>query len=82
MTFHVYSIRDSKANVFMQPTTEVNDQTAVRNFDTAIRRSDDILHFHKEDFDLYKIAQFDSETGVVQPLVPIQLVVSGGSINE
>lgn len=64
MRFGVYSMRD-KLSGFARPTFEMNDPSAMRNFEMAVLNSDvqSVLHAHPEDFDLYRIAYFDSETG-------------------
>lgn len=79
MIFGVYSIRDSLSG-FMNPTFEVNDAVAMRNFEHAVLSSDTLLHSHAKDYDLIKIGSFNSESGEVLPLVPFVTVVTGMSI--
>lgn len=78
MKFNAYSIRDSKTG-FLQPTFEVNDQVAMRNFSHAVQNSDSILFTHARDFDLYKIGNFDSDTGRLMPVEVPVLIMSGSS---
>ena len=78
MKFGVYSIRDVKSG-FMSPTLEQSDVMAARNFESAIMSSKEgLFTTHAEDFILYKIGEFDSETGVVSPLALIQVIREGG----
>lgn len=79
MKFGVYSIRDSKTG-FMAPTVEVNDQVALRNFSHAIMQSESILFTHAGDFELFKVGEFDSDTGYVDAIVPIVHIAAGGAI--
>lgn len=76
MIYNLYSIRDSKTG-FMMPTYDINDQSASRAFAHVCVNSHDVLSSFVKDFDLYRIAEFDSESGVVQPVSPIQFVISG-----
>lgn len=76
MTYGVYSIRDVKTG-FMRPSIELNDQAASRNFSHAVVNSSDVLTSFCGDFDLYKIAYFDGDSGEIMPVQPIQHVISG-----
>uniref|UniRef100_A0AAU8AW51 Nonstructural protein n=1 Tax=Dulem virus 134 TaxID=3145611 RepID=A0AAU8AW51_9VIRU len=75
MKFGVYSIRDVKVG-FLNPTFEMSDAVSRRNFSHAVLNNTDSLFFsHPEDYSLYKIGTFDTETGKLLPLdVPLQLV--------
>lgn len=79
MVYGLYAMRDIKIG-FLSPTVDVNDATAVRNFDTMIRKSSDVLHFHKEDFELYKIGSYDTDSGIVTPLDIRELVFEGKDV--
>lgn len=75
MVFGVYSIRD-KYTGFMQPSLDVNDSAAIRNFANALSNANDgsIMAYKPSDFDLYKLATFDSEKGTFETMVPEFLV--------
>lgn len=79
MNFGVYSIQDVKTG-FMTPTIDQNDQSAIRNFSSAVMQSDGILFTHAEDFRLYKIGEFDSDSGSIQSIAPIEHLVDGSSV--
>ncbi|UPW41099.1 nonstructural protein [Sigmofec virus UA08Rod_5539] len=76
MTFGLYSIRDVRTG-FMTPAMEANDDAAKRNFAHAVSNSDGILSSFSADFTLYRIADFDADTGIVTPITPIAFVISG-----
>uniref|UniRef100_A0AAU8AZT9 Nonstructural protein n=1 Tax=Dulem virus 174 TaxID=3145651 RepID=A0AAU8AZT9_9VIRU len=76
MKFNVYSIRDVKTG-FLNPTFEVNDAVAMRNFSHAIQQSESVLFTHASDFDLYRIGEFDSSSGRIEP-VDVPVFVSAG----
>lgn len=76
MIYGLYSIRDTKTG-FMTPVMEVNDEAAVRNFFHAVQNSDGILYSFSQDFTLFKVGSFDSESGAVLPFTPIIHVAEG-----
>lgn len=79
MIFSVYSIRDALSG-FMTPVLEQNDSVAMRNFRMAtdqMARQQSVMTFRPTDFSLYRIAFFDSDSGVMSPIAPIELVCNG-----
>ena len=80
MIYNVYAIRDQQSGRFMQPVNDINDQTAKRGFSQAVNAPDGIIGFAPKDFDLYKIAEFNDESGQYDPLPVIQLVANGMSL--
>lgn len=79
MNFGVYSIEDIKTG-FITPTCDNNDASAIRNFSSAVMQSDGILFTHAEDFRLFKIGEFDSDTGSILPVVPIVHLADGSDV--
>lgn len=74
MTYGVYSIRDVKTG-FMSLTLDVNDLAAQRNFSHAVLNATDLMQSHPQDFSLYHLADYDSDTGKITPLsLPQQLL--------
>lgn len=69
----LYAIKDAKST-FMPCTVDVNDATAVRNFEHAVRQPDSILASHPNDFALFKLGEYDNESGVISPLFPPKLL--------
>lgn len=78
MKIPVYSYRDAKA-AFGTPFCDQSDVTAIRGFSYAINNRDGIMGFAPQDFDLYKIAEFDTDKGTMKGLTPT-LIVSGASV--
>lgn len=78
MKYGLYSIRDVKTG-FMTPVMEANDASATRNFYHSVQNTEGILFTFAQDFTLYRIAEFDAETGQVVPLVPIIQVADGAA---
>ena len=74
MVFGIYCVRDVKAG-FQTPTAQVNDAVAVRGFASAVLNSDSVLFTHASDFALYKVGEFDADTGRITPLdLPVELI--------
>ena len=85
MKFGMYCVRDA-ATGFMTPTLDQNDAAALRNFSMACDSSESsfrsLMSWKSDDFTLFKIADFDSETGQLTPIVPPSLIASGYSIRQ
>lgn len=65
----IYAIKDAKST-FMPCTVDVNDATAIRNFEHAVRQPDSILASHPNDFALYVVGDYNNETGKILPVYP------------
>lgn len=70
MKYGLYSIKDAKTG-FLTPVLEQGDPAALRNFSAAVSQPDCILHQYPNDFALYKVANWDTDTGVDPVLQPI-----------
>lgn len=84
MIFQMYSIQD-RLSGFQTPVLEQSDPMAMRNFAMAcdvVKRESSVMAFRPADFSLYRIASFDTSSGQLTPLVPIELVCSGSSLQE
>lgn len=76
MTLNVYAIRDTKSG-YMNPTFELNDAVAMRNFSFAAQQADSLLFACASDFELYQIGRFDTETGIIEDDLPHRFLMSG-----
>lgn len=70
MKIGVYSVFDSKAEVFSQPMFMGNRGQAIRSFQDEINRDnkESLLHKHPADFSLFEIGFWDNEKGVFENL--------------
>lgn len=74
MKFGVYAIRDVKVG-FQSISVQPNDAVAIRGFESTVINSDSVLFTHAEDFSLFKLGEFDVDSGRLIPLdLPLQLV--------
>jgi len=64
------SVRDIAADVFSAPFTSQNTQTAMRDFAHATRDPESQLCKNPEDFQLYQVATFDDDLGIVVGITP------------
>lgn len=70
MIYPIYCYRDKKAG-FNAPYTDINDNVAQRNFAYAVNNND-TMGFAASDFDLYRIGNFDTDSGMITPeTVPV-----------
>lgn len=80
MIYSVYCVRDSLTG-FLTPSFDLNDASAMRNFKMACEAvQPSVMSFNPSDFCLYHIADFDTVSGHISPLNPIELVCSGKSM--
>lgn len=66
MKVKLVAIRDIQANDYGPPNTAVHIGTAIRNFQdqcTGVIQGDPTIRNHPEDFELYELGEYDTETG-------------------
>lgn len=78
MKLPIYSIRDVHTG-FMSPTVDQNDASAMRNFGHAVMQSQSLMNSHPKDYSLYKIGEFETDTGEITPCMP-ELVIDAFSL--
>lgn len=76
MIYGLYAMRDERTG-FLTPVPEQNDAAAIRNFFHTVQNSDGILFSFASDFRLYRIGQFDSDSGSITTLSPVEFIASG-----
>lgn len=78
----IYSLHD-RLNGFMSISFDDKDELAVRGFIHAIKCApkDSFFFTSPEDYSLYKIGEFDTDSGQITPLSP-PLFLTRGEKNE
>jgi len=66
----VFSVYDSKAQVFATPFFSHNSNTAIRDFNNAALDENSALYRNPSDFTLFEIGKFCDETGLLEPIQP------------
>lgn len=81
MKVREYSVKDHKF-AFSEPFQAPDDAVAKRYFSMIVNSGGDrnIMAFAPADFDLYCIAEFDTESGQVTPIYPVEFVTNGQSV--
>lgn len=73
MKYGLYAVKDAKTT-FMPVTADLNDASAVRNFEHAVMDPGSLLRTHSADYALYRVGYFDNETGLIEiEPVPVHL---------
>jgi hypothetical protein len=78
MKLKMYAVRDHKTAQFANPMFVVTDGHAIRSFADAVNQDDkeNLLHRHPADFALFTLGDYDTETGIITPTQPTQLVTA------
>jgi len=76
----IFSIYDSKAKFYTQTIADKNSASAERNFKTAVNTSGTDFNRYPEDYQLYELAGFDPETGIVSPHSKPLLICNASSL--
>lgn len=75
MQLKIFSIRDSKSEVFNTPFYKKTHGEAERDFRSVVNDEKSTLNKYPEDFDLYYIGEYDDNKGLITPLDTPQHVV-------
>jgi len=73
----VFSVFDSKANAFLSVFSLVNKGVAVRWFSGMVNGGHLEMTAHPEDFTLFQLANFDEDSGSIEPLGSPKSIVLG-----
>lgn len=69
MKYPVFAIRDAVIG-YLTPTVEQSDAAAIRNFAHAAMAPDSLMRSHANDFSLYRIGSYDTESGALFACAP------------
>lgn len=82
MKFNIYCFYDMVDQSYSTVHLENKDAVAIRNFQYAIQTSNTILSHRREDFKLMKIGIFDSDTGIIDPILNPELIFKGEDVED
>lgn len=82
MIFGVYAYYDKKSKNFLQLQVYQNEPVATRQFALLIEDETTLMNKYPEDFDLYELGTYDSETGLIEPNKVPNLVITGADIED
>lgn len=69
MKTKLFSIYDSKTEVFSQPFHVVTTAQAIREFQSLVGSSDNMIGKFPEDYSLFEVAEFDDNKCVYENLI-------------
>lgn len=75
MRTKIYSIRDSKSEIFNSPIFQRTHGEAERNFHNLVNDEKSNVNKYPDDFDLYYIGEYDDQTGKIESLDTPQHIV-------
>lgn len=75
MTFNLYAVRDVKST-YMSPVVGSNDAQAMRSFRAGMKSVPE-YEVSPGDFELYRIGEFNNESGLISPTIPPVFICSG-----
>ena len=84
MKLVVYAVKDSAVQSYAQPMFFPTVPAAVRAFSDAVNSQDpnSQLCKHPEDFALYKVGDYDTVTGVIEPCQPVVVETALAFVRE
>jgi hypothetical protein len=68
MQLKVYSLRDSKSEIFNAPFYKHTHGEAERDFKSLVNDEKSMVNKYPEDYDLYHLGEYDDNTGKITPL--------------
>lgn len=68
MQLKMYSIRDSKTEIFNNPFFNHSHGEAERNFRDLVNDEKSMLFKYPEDYDLYYMGEYETTTGKISPI--------------
>lgn len=73
---NIYSLYDTKTMTYNKPFIEPSDTVAMRSLRMEVNRADpnNVLYMFPEDYRLYRVGSFDTDTGNIDTVAP-ELVV-------
>lgn len=81
MIYGVYAVKD-RLTGFLPPTYDYSDGSAIRNFKFAVNNADSLFFKSPEDYSLYKIGNYNSDTGKIEAYVDLDFLIGARDCKE
>lgn len=75
--YGIYSVYDRKAQTYLPLFQETRDELAVRTFTKIILTTETPISEYPADFDLVRLGAWNSDTGSIEPEIPMGLIING-----
>jgi len=83
MLHQVFSVYDSKAQIYSSPWLAMNKSVAIRQFTDSVNDSSLVFNKHPEDYALFHLGDFDDVSGVMISLPsPLSLGLAQEYLNR
>lgn len=82
MQLKVFSIRDSKTEIFNKPFYSITAGEAERSFQTLVNDPQSAVFNYPEDYDLYLLGDYDDVTGKLSALQTPQHVIKAVQVKK
>lgn len=82
MKLKLIAIRDRQLDAYMQPFAMQSLGQAIRGFRDEINNPQSELYKHPEDYDLYHLADFNQEDGIIKVLDRPTQIAIGSNLRE
>ncbi|WNK14874.1 MAG: nonstructural protein [Microvirus sp.] len=66
----IVAVKDRAIDAYMNPFTVQHTNAACRAFQDEVNRDKSEMNQHPEDYELYKLAEYNEETGEIDPIRP------------
>lgn len=78
MITQIFAVRDIKSQQFGNPNFIHNKGEALRTFADTVNQQDDknLLNKHPEDFELYHLGEYNTDTGVITAIQPTAVITA------
>lgn len=78
MKASLYSIKDNISNTFGRIMEQNNNPEAIRSFTDIVGNPESTVSKHPKDYTLYKLGEFDTETGIITTSKSIPTELANG----
>lgn len=80
----IVAVKDSAMNQFANPISVPTIGVAIRSFTDEVNRADqnNQMHQHPDDFELWHLAEFDTETGLFSNQDQVRRLVRGKEVTQ
>lgn len=82
MNLKMYSIRDSKGEIYMQPMFQKTHGEAERTFKQLANDDKTTICKFPEDYDLYYLGEYNDQTGKISSLDTPQHIIKAANLKQ
>lgn len=76
------AVRDRAIDAFMNPFVVQALGQGIRSFSDEVNNSQSPMFSHPDDYDLYHIGDYDSDTGLVVACTPPRMIAIGKDVSS